>query len=65
MNHHWIQTCALAVVVTGLVAPVAAQKLPIGAEAPSLDVKEAFNDGPTSWGDLEGRAILVKFTRTW
>lgn len=42
-----------------------AQVLSPGTTAPGLEVHESFNGDIRSWDDLAGKAILVKFSRTW
>ena len=53
----------VAVMVAGAV-PLAAQ-LPVGADAPSTEIARGFNGAPDSWDEFEGRALLVKISRTW
>ena len=63
MNPTQAAPALLAVAVW--LAPGAVAQIPVGADAPALEIQEAFNDGPTAWQELRGKAILVKFTATW
>ena len=64
----------LALALTGLAVPSAAQEprreqdlsALEGRPAPALDVTGWLNtDGPLTWADLRGKVVLIDFWGTW
>lgn len=51
---------ALCFALGGAVAQV--QK---GAAPPSFEFEKVFNDGPTSFEELDGRVVILDFSATW
>jgi hypothetical protein len=51
-------------VVAFCLAPVSAQ-VAKGGSAPSFKIEKAWNDGPTSFEDLQGKVVILDFAQTW
>jgi len=52
-----------------LAAPAALAQVPVGSQAPDIEIAEWTNRPATATGDtlgdLRGRVVLLKFWRTW
>ncbi len=56
--HRFITFAAIAIA-----APVGAQQ--VGSTPPTLEFEKAWNDGPKTWADLDGKVVVLDFAQTW
>lgn len=63
MNHR-LRSVSLAA-AAGILAPALAAQLPAGTAAPAFDFDKTWNDGPSSFAELEGKVVLLDFFATW
>jgi hypothetical protein len=54
-----------AFVATALVAAVVPAQIAKGAPAPAIPFVTTWNNAPTSWDDLAGKVVILKFSETW
>lgn len=53
----------IAAALLGMPALVSAQQP--GSTAPEFVIEKAWNDGPKSFDDLQGKVVILDFAQTW
>ncbi|MGE3171498.1 MAG: hypothetical protein AB7O97_02655 [Planctomycetota bacterium] len=61
MRHPHLPAVALAALLS---SPGLCQ-LPAGTAAPAFDIDHAWNDGPASFAEFEGKLVILDFAQTW
>lgn len=59
MSNRKFPLAALALVAAALPAQS------VGTMPPELTFEKVWNNGPATFGDLEGRVVLLDFAQTW
>lgn len=60
-----LTTVVAAAAAAAVFAPSATGQLMKGSKAPAFEFARVWNDGPASFGELEGKLVLLDFSQTW